>query len=97
MNVNYSITDKYVNGSAVIRIDSGEFSDIEYRYGGVAVDTDNPVLKFDYFIELDEYGELINEDAKTRFQNVIGDILMDMLQSQLDKGEVIYSGGIDNE
>jgi len=89
---NYEVIDKSINGFSPIKIIDGEFKDIEFCYGSVAIEEDQEkdcaTLKFDYTILT---GEPKNVDG---FQETIGDILKNILEEQLTKNEVVYAGGV---
>lgn len=68
-----------------IMVKDGEYEGVNYKYGTVRFveDNDVPFLKFDYNIindhTLDEESKLNNDSS---FEQVIGDILVDILMDQ---------------
>lgn len=72
----------------LIKIISGEYSDIIFHFGKVSVDVqgDIPRLKYEYFI--DEYGKFSQESLQKdeKFYTMLGDILVSIIEQNL--GEV---------
>lgn len=73
-----------------IQIDEGKFAGCQVVYGYVAFAEDEPILKFDYEIV---NGYNVNEDQRIEFQQVLGDILVQLIEQSLSKEETIYKGG----
>jgi len=78
-----------VNGFRVIRIKQGPFKDVDYVYGGVAIEEgeDIATIRFDYTI----INGVIEDNSA--FKQLAGDILVAMIDKQLLDNNVIYSGG----
>lgn len=73
-----------------ITVTAGQFEGIVYRLGDVSFpDEDEPILQFSYDI-ID--GEL-SESDKPVFEKFVGDSIVQMLEEQLRKGELVYHGG----
>ena len=63
------------------------------EFGGIYMDTDVEVLKpLDAFLHHAAFSGFENND---KFKNHIGDILIDVLDEQLAKNQVVYTGGVD--
>jgi len=81
-----------VNGLKAIKITEGKFKDVSYVYGGVAVeeseDGNNATLGYSYDLLAGDPSHSIEE-----FEKLTGDILVNILEEQLDKNEVVYTGG----
>lgn len=81
------------DGFQIIEIVDTEFAGIAYSYSSVSIEEDNEyggaVLHFKYDIALGE----VHENKRPAFEKVIGDILMDILEKQLQEREVVYAGG----
>ena len=92
MNLNelIDVKEETINGFHIIRIKSGEFKDIEYVYGEVSFEEDTPTLKFVYEV----LSEFKPNNIKV-FENLLGDLLVAMIERQLETSSVIYHGGID--
>jgi hypothetical protein len=91
--LNYEILQKDVDGFQLIELTSGKYSGIIYSYGKVEFEEmENQLkLKFDYHIH-DDYGiNVIQEE----FKQEIGNILVDLIEQNLAKNSIVYSGGID--
>jgi len=76
-----------------IFIRSGAFSGVKYQYQKVTFDTESeePTMHYQYLIlEGVPYDKLI-------FENAIAHVLYGMLLAQLERNEVIYTGGTDTE
>lgn len=90
---NYKILDHAVDGFTIIQLTEGKYKDVEFHYGAVAVEegeNETATLKFDYTITK---GENINEEE---FGAIAGKILHSLIDTQLEKGDVVYAGGVDD-
>jgi hypothetical protein len=88
---NYEVMPEITeDGFYKIKILSGEFSGCVYTFGKVEFPDENePILSFDYnLIE----GKV---DDKKKFENTIGDILVQLLQKAIEQKELIFKGGTD--
>lgn len=87
----YEITQTHSHNVNVIRVLEGEFKNVEYTYGSVAVQEQDgiAILKFEYNLIA---GEIKNIEA---FKTLSGDILQDLIYDQLETSSVIYKGGTD--
>ena len=83
------VLSESINGFNVIEIAEGKYKDVKYVYGSVEFkeQENNAIVSFDYELQ-GEYK--IDED----FTQVIGDILMELLEEQLEKNEVVFRGGV---
>ena len=78
-----------MNGFRVIRIIQGEYTGIEYVYGGVSFEENDDDCKI-------VFGFTITNGAVENLENfklLIGDILVAMIDKQLIENDVVYSGG----
>ena len=88
---NYEVMPEITeDGFYKIKILSGEFSGCVYTFGKVEFPDENePILSFDYnLIE----GKV---DDRKKFENTIGDILVQLLQKAMEQKELIFKGGTD--
>ena len=81
-------------GCVPIRILGGEFSGLKFTYGKIQFneidgDEDNLALKFDYDV-IDNPKEINLEESKENIIKVLGDILVEVLLSEME--EVGYEG-----
>jgi hypothetical protein len=76
-----------------IRLNTGEFSGVTYRYGRVKLDPDevNDVLKISFDYDIID-GQVDNVEE---FKAYIGPILTEMIDTGLMTNSIVYSGGID--
>ena len=87
------VPDQEQGGTARVMICDGKFEAFVYRYGAIKIgeeeDRDgNGVLEFDYDLETAPEDYLVedNEDTeKAEFENLIGDILVDIITKAIDK------------
>jgi hypothetical protein len=86
-------TEKYINDLQVMRITEGEFEGIEFTYGKVEIkDVDgNGVLSFDRDIHSPN-SESINME---KFDKIVGDYLIGLIEEYLVANSVVYTGGIE--
>lgn len=91
---NFNVLDKLTEaGFHIIQITEGQFKDVEFSYGGIAIqeEGDEAILKFDYDIIKDNLG--LSTTHNESFTQVIGKFLLSLLEEQTEKGEVVYYGG----
>lgn len=80
-------------GRTDIEITLGDFAGVKYNYGRTWFpDESQPVLSFEYDIVGDKKP---NELIKGEFEQLIGNVLMEMLKKAIDEQSVVYSGGTD--
>jgi hypothetical protein len=84
-----------------IRLDKGEYNGLVYKYGEIGVspklneDGTLPV-NFEYdilFIPEDLRKKEFEDEKKNEFENLIGNIMMQMVQEDLDSNEEILEDG----
>tara|TARA_R100001463_G_scaffold87343_1_gene142012 strand:- start:267 stop:569 length:303 start_codon:yes stop_codon:yes gene_type:complete len=82
----YKFVEGKNTGEHAIQIDEGKYADVVYVYGKVGIDerTNDCRLYFDYNI-LDN-SEVVEDDDD--FKEVIGDILVDLLENHLEEGDI---------
>lgn len=90
---NYELLDEDYNGNQLIKLTSSEYSGIIYTYGRVRLleEDDQLRVQFEYEIQENPVGVL----DPTIFRNHIGDILIDLLEENLLKNNIVYTGGTD--
>ena len=91
--INYTLTDSETSdGFMIIRLDEGKFKDVEFHYTEVSFSGDDvPILNFSYNLVS---GEMPDGDVKD-FQELIFNILISIIETQIESNEVVYSGGVD--
>ena len=87
------VTDKEDSWTA-IAIDGGKYNGVIYKYGKVTIaeeenDEGNLPFRFEYDI-LDPYG-LKQEDFDNEFFTLIGDILVDVIDEQMEHRNLEYN------
>jgi hypothetical protein len=89
----YELLDEDSNGNQLIKLTSSEYSGIIYTYGRVRLleEDDHLRVQFEYDIQENP----VEEVDPVKFRNHIGDILIDLLEENLLKNNVVYTGGID--
>ena len=89
----YELLDEDYNGNQLIKLTSSDYSGIIYTYGRVRLveEDDQLRVQFEYDIQENPVGVL----DPTKFRNHIGDILIELLEDNLLKNSVVYTGGID--
>ena len=78
-------------GNKVIAIEltSGECSGLIYSYGAVSFpDQDEPILQFEYTL----HEGVVSDNEK--FKNIIGDILVEIIEESVKNKDTIFAGGI---
>ena len=89
----YKFVSRKEDDWASIVITGGRYSGIIYQYGRVSVNEEedaegNLTLSFDYNI-VDNYG-ISDEEIHDDFRNLLGDILVDIMDDQLEEGNLGY-------
>lgn len=92
VTIEYDSCDDYAHLTFI----TGIYKGINYKYGRVWFEDENsPVLSFEYDIIGKPVGVEIED--KDDFGQLIGKILTEILEEQLTKKEVVYSGGTGND
>ena len=89
----YKFVSRKEDNWASIVITAGRYSGIIYQYGRIALNDEedaegNLTLSFDYNI-IDNYG-ISNDEIHNDFRNLLGDILVDILDDQLKEEKLEY-------
>ena len=98
MDKNYKFVTKDGDQWASVAVSdiNSQYDGVVYSYGGVKLpdlDGDEPRLSFNYNM-IDTNGVPSHMFEGTTWQNLIGDILVDIIDEQVEKGEgVIFKGG----
>jgi hypothetical protein len=90
---NFELLDEDYNGKQLIKLTSNEYSGIIYTYGRVNLVEEDDLLRVQF--EFDVHENPIGELDRQKFMNHIGQILTELINEQLLKNQVIYTGGID--
>ena len=93
MYENFELLDEDYNGKQLIKLTSKEYSGIIYTYGRVNLIEEDDLLRIQF--EYDVHENPIGELDKQEFMNHIGQILTELINAQLLKNEMIYTGGTD--
>lgn len=97
MKHNFHTTDKTAGGNIVLEYDDEPFKGIQWTFGGMTFaekeNEDGSInMSFDYDI-VSEHS--LNEDEMNQFGRIAGDVILQILEEQIEKQEVIYKGGSD--
>jgi hypothetical protein len=86
-----------VSKETSIFIRSGTYAGVKYQYQKVTFNTDaeEPVMHFQYLVL--PAGVQVPDEMKQKFENAIAEVLYSMLLDQIERQEVIYTGGTDPE
>lgn len=81
-------------GNSAIRLLNNQFEGILVVLGRVAFDEEGDSLRmsFDYDVVDDNDVVYIQEELETE----IGDCIMDMIQVGIEKNDLVYTGGVDD-
>ena len=96
MPENYTYVSRGTEQWASIMITKGEYEGVIYQYGRVSVaekenEDGTMPLSFDYNV-VDQNGHDKEElDSSVEFKNILGDILVDVLDEQLEAGNLEYN------
>lgn len=72
-----------------IQLEEGEFAGCQVIYGGINI-TEEGTLKFDYNI-VNDYN--VSKDKMPELVQTLGDLLVQLIDESMEKGETIYKGG----
>jgi hypothetical protein len=89
----YELLDEDHNGNQLIKLTSSEYSGIIYTYGRVRLLEEDDQLRIQF--EFDIHENPVGFVDRDKFRNHIGDILVDLLEENLLKNNVVYTGGTD--
>lgn len=85
------------NGCYHVKFVDGEYSGMVLTFGDISFteneDQDECVMSYHYDV-IHNPLETFDEDD---FKQYVGDLLIEMIQDQLEREELIYAGGVDNE
>ena len=89
----YELLDEDTNGNQLIKLTTKEYSGIIYTYGRVRLleEDDHLRVQFEYDIQENP----VDGIDPVKFRNHIGDILIDLLEENLLKNNIVYTGGTD--
>ena len=87
------LLDEDYNGNQLIQLTSKEYSGIIYTYGRVRLLEEDEQLRVQF--EFDIHENPVGFVDRDKFRNHIGDILIDLLDENLLKNNVVYTGGTD--
>jgi hypothetical protein len=90
---NYELLDEDHDGNQFIQLTSSPYSGIIYTYGRVRLVEEEDLLRVQF--EYDIHENPVGFVDRDKFRNHIGDILIDLLEENLLKNNVVYTGGID--
>lgn len=79
------------DGFHLMEMNMGEFKGLQWTYGKISINEngEEATLQFEYNIKNRD----LSEQEQKSFKQLAGDILVSIIEEQLDKNEVIYSGG----
>ena len=85
--------EPYGQTQFAIQLEDHKYSDIRFTIGKVSFNeaNDNFTLKYDYDIIENNSAEF----DKQEFEHVVGDLLLQMLEEGVQKNDLIYTGGVD--
>ena len=89
----YELLDEDYSGNQLIELTSKEYSGIIYTYGRVRLLEEDDILRVQF--EYDIHENPVGVIDQSKFRNHIGDILIDLLEENLLKNNVVYTGGTD--
>jgi len=90
----YNVVD--IEGRYWIELLEDPYNGIRYAYGKVGFEEppegeDSAILQFEY--ELYDQRLVVQLKEDNLFNTTIGDILIELIEQQLAKGEIVYTGG----
>ena len=90
---NYELLDEDYNGNQLIKLTCNPYSGIIYTYGRVRLLEEDEQLRIQF--EYDIHENPVGIIEREKFKNHIGDILVDLLDENLLKNNIVYTGGTD--
>lgn len=94
MNDNFQLLDdEDENGQQLIRLTSGPFSGIIYSYGRVNFLEEEDVLRVRF--EFTVHENPVGDYDRKQLRDYIGPILIDLVEDNLLKNMIVYTGGTD--
>lgn len=89
----YELLDEDYSGNQLIKLICNEYSGIIYTYGRVRLLEEDDLLRVQF--EYDIHENPVGFVDRDKFRNYIGDILIDLLEENLLKNNIVYTGGTD--
>jgi hypothetical protein len=77
------------DGTAVIRLDEGEFEGVEYHYGKVMPIEEGEELRLTFEYEVLNTGKFTDEELKSneKFEQTVGDLIVQLLEDKIKEEE----------
>jgi hypothetical protein len=97
MNNSKVISAGEKDGQIILEIIDGEFEGTQYIYKGMKfADDENSDGTINMSFEYEVIGTQIPEEIEHRFGQYIGQVLYEIMEEQVAKGEAVYTGGTDD-
>lgn len=95
-NARYVVVESKQDGLQAIKLTSGAFEGIIYTYGKVSFDEDEVNDKIHIRFEYDilDYNDK-GLGNKAPFEQYIGDILQELIHEGIERNNLTYTGGVD--
>jgi hypothetical protein len=88
----FVVVENRNTGHDAIKLTSGPYSGIIYSYGKVSFDEQGDTCKLNFEYEVHE-NQI--EYVKEEFEHYIGDLLQFIMMDELQRNNITYTGGID--
>jgi hypothetical protein len=85
------IKEPYGQTQFAIQLEDHKYSDVRFTIGKVSFNEDNYTLKYHYDIIENNCADF----DKPEFEHTVGDLIMQMLEEGVQKNDLIYTGGVD--
>ena len=95
-NPRFIVVQSKHDGLQAIKLTEGAFSGIIYTYGKVEFDEDeeNDMIHLRFEYDIIDYNNKGLSD-KAPFEQYIGDILQELIHEGIEKNNLTYTGGVD--
>ena len=83
--------EPFGNNEFVLSLEGHKYSNIAFTLGKVSFNEDNLTLKYNYDIIENNCAEF----DKAEFEHIVGDLIIQIIEEGVQKNDLVYTGGVD--
>ena len=85
--------EPYGQTEFALNLEDHKYSGIRFTIGKVSFNEDNLTLKYNYDIIENNCAEF----DKKEFEHVVGDLIVQLMEEGVNKNNLVYTGGVDED
>jgi hypothetical protein len=89
------VKELYGANEYALKLVEHRFSGIKFVLGKVSFNEDNFTLKYDY--DIIEHDRVLSAEEKEEFEHVVGELIVQLITDGVQKNDLIYTGGVDED